>query len=208
MLTIVELMSGIYRFLPNTLTVTLMVVGIMLGKVSWILVSLGAVALIILTSALQAAISGTFNWGIPGKGFIRACSILPIDADMIHVFPSLWITMAAYYLSYILCNASVIYTTSPKSVPKESMSVQQRKSIGIVSIVTTIFLMSFIIIPRLISECETRWGAVLGGIIGIHAGIGVWNLLNACGSDMYPDIHGVMLGLKPGALHLTPQACS
>ena len=87
------------------------------------------------------------------------------------------------------------------NLPNESLMVQHRKSVGMVSMITTVILMLFIIVPRMfMSECETKYGAgsLLGLFIGGLAGYGWWKILSVCGPDVSPDIHGVMIGLQPG----------
>jgi hypothetical protein len=199
MTSVVELIGGIYRYLPNTLTTTLMILGIMLGKVSWIVISLGAVVLTIFTSLVQYMVSKSLGWGtIPGEGLVSACSILPSFGTSIETIPSLWITLATFYMTFIIKNAVSVYTTKPKKAPNEAISVQHRKSVGVISILTTVLLLAFLIVPRFMTKCESTLGALLGGLLGIGFGIGWWYLLNACGADVYPDIHGVMIGLRPG----------
>jgi hypothetical protein len=42
-----EVLSGILRYFPNTMTMTLIVAGIMLAKISWLLVALGGIVVAI-----------------------------------------------------------------------------------------------------------------------------------------------------------------
>jgi hypothetical protein len=69
-------------------------------------------------------------------------------------------------------------------------------------------LFFFLLIPRYMTSCETILGVVLGLAIGISGGYLWWRLLDACGPDVYPDIHGVMIGTQPGLLHTNPIACA
>jgi hypothetical protein len=57
-------------------------------------------------------------------------------------------------------------------------------------------------------QCESIIGSILGIGLGIGGGYAWWVILNACGSNVYPDIHGVMIGLKPGTLRTAPLACT
>jgi hypothetical protein len=43
-------------------------------------------------------------------------------------------------------------------------------------------------------------GMILGALIGGGVAYGWWHLLAACGADINPDIHGVMIGLGPADL--------
>ena len=200
---VVEVLSGIYHYLPNTFTVALMVGGIFMGKIAWILIAIGAITLTMFISILQGAV--TKFWGpigtFEGAATVQACSILPSNATTYDAFPSLWMSVSSFYLVYILRNAYSVYTTRPMNLPNESLMVQHRKSVGMVSMITTVILMLFIIVPRMfMSECETKYGAgsLLGLFIGGLAGYGWWKILSVCGPDVSPDIHGVMIGLQPG----------
>jgi hypothetical protein len=36
--------------------------------------------------------------------------------------------------------------------------------------------------------------------------VGWWNIVNLCGANIFPDVHGVMIGLTPGSLKSNPFA--
>jgi hypothetical protein len=200
---IIELLSGVYRFLPNTLTASLIILGIFLGKIAWILIGLGAVGLSILVALLQygkGKFAGTYGT-LSGAAAVSACSIMPSSSESFETVPSLWMATALFYMTYIMKNAITVYSAKPMGIKSESLTVQHRKGVGIVSIITTVILLAFLIIPRAFwSQCESVLGGLIGGILGIAFGILWWSILNACGADIYPDIHGVMIGIRPGRL--------
>ena len=214
--SITELLSGIMRFLPNTLTAALLILGISLGKIAWVLIAVCAIALTILVLALQYVLSKFSTFGIEeSTAILYTCSILPIKngseaANIFSTIPSVWMTLAAFYMTYILTNAAHIYTTKPTKLASEAIAVQQRKGIGLISILATSVLFLFFIVPRFMSQCEGRYkvGAFIGVALGSIFGWASWKFLHACNSNLYPDIHGVMIGLKPGDLHTTPRACT
>lgn len=204
---LVEVLTGIYQYLPNTLTASMIVFGIFLGRISWILTAMGAIVLTIVVSLLQfgkGKIIPEFGM-LPGAAAVAACSIVPSKALSFETIPSLWMATAFYYVTFILINAYNIYTT--RSTKKtEALTVQHRKAVGIVSIVTTLILCAFLVIPRFIwSECESKYalGGILGAGIGVLMGLSWWILLNLCGPDVYPDVHGVMIGLRTGQPYST-----
>jgi hypothetical protein len=115
--------------------------------------------------------------------------------------------MSTFFVTVIFTNALNIYTTSPQKKSKEAIAVQQRKGMGLISMLAILLLFVFLMVPRYNTNCETLLGMILGAVVGIGIGVGWWKLLDACGADVYPDIHGVMLGLKPGFLREHPVAC-
>lgn len=207
-----EFLSGAHRYFPNMVTVTLIVVGLLLGKINWVLVGIGAILVTIVVLTLQYSIGKalpTLGATTPGLEMIAACSMLPTAGGAYNTLPSVWIALSMFYLTYILKNAANIYTTKPTKLPAAAIPVQQRKGLGLISIVATALLMLTLLIPRFLSGCETSIiGVILGVALGISAGSLWWNILNACGADYYPDIHGVMIGIRPGKLHTSPVACT
>lgn len=209
--TLTELLSGILRFFPNSMLVTLFVLGITTGRIAWILVALGGLViagLVLLTQSVFGSVFGGLG-DFPGIAVVEACSLVPIAKGGVYRnIPSLWVAMSSFFVTYILTNAISIYTRQPLGVSKDKLAVQQRKGMGLISMIAVLILFAFLLVPRYWTTCENIWGLVLGLVFGIGGGYGWWRILSAGGSDVFPDIHGVMIGLKPGSLHLNPLACS
>ena len=209
--SLVEILGGILNFFPNTMIASLFVIGMMTGRLSWILVSLGGVVITILTLTLQYMMTKTIvGLALPGDHVIQACSILPVARGGSYTpVPSLWVALSAFFATYIFTNALNIYSQVPMRTNKDALSVQQRKGVGIISMLAVLVLFFFLLIPRyMMTTCETILGIVLGLAIGIGGGYLWWRLLDACGPDVYPDIHGVMIGTQQGLLKTNPIACA
>lgn len=218
MSTIVEMLSGILRYFPNSMIATLFVVGMMTGRIAWILVSIGGILIVVGTLILQYLISKTvgsslpMGWAeIPGQHVISACSLLPIaQGGTYAAAPSLWVAISSFFATYIITNATNVYTQSPiSSKAAAAFSVQQRKGVGLISMLAVILLFLFLLAARCMStDCESTLGVLLGLGIGIGGGYGWWSVLNACGADVYPDIHGVMIASSPSILRTGPMVCA
>jgi hypothetical protein len=204
-----EFLSGAHRYFPNMITLTLLVVGLFLGKANWVLIGVGGLITVLLVLLAQITLGQLIggDGGPPGAALLAACSMLPSGGGSYITTPSIWIALTMFYITYVLKNASNVYTTKPTKLSSSSIPVQQRKGLGLISIVATVLLMLMLLLPRLMTGCETIFGVILGIATGIGAGIGWWHVLDACGADYYPDIHGVMIGLRPGSLHTSPVAC-
>ena len=209
MASTLELLSGVLRYFPNTMMVTMTVGGIALGRIAWVLVAIGAMIL----SAIILTVQYLFNKGIglmpmPGAAVLDACALIPTIRNAPYfTTPSLWMALTMYFSLYTVLNAGYIYQANPTRRTKETIPTQQRKGLGLISIMATVILFLFLVIPRFITPCESAMGSVLG--LGLGAGFAYlwWKILDACGSDVFPDIHGVLASLNRGKLHDAPRAC-
>jgi hypothetical protein len=214
--SIVQLLGGVLRYFPNVMLVTLLVGGILLAKLSWIWIAAGGivVALIVLTAQnLLGKVSGDY-FNIPGINVMEMCSLMPrVASDRFFLLPSTWIAMTSFFGIYIILNAASIYTTNPTSRPKDALPVQQRKGMGLISMVATILLLTVLLIGRYATGCEFGKDTFVGVatyLLSIAVGGGMayawWQMLTASGTSN-SDIHGVMLGLTPGGLRAGALAC-
>jgi len=198
--TVVEMLSGVLRLFPNTMIITLFVVGMATGKIPWILIAIGGFivgGVTILFQYVGSKIAGDRT--IPGFDVVEACSLIPtLKGDDYVYTPSLWVALTTYFLTYILVNAVNIYTAKGNS--KDVMAIQQRKGIGMISIFAVVILFLFMMTARYFTNCEHIVGMIFGALIGGSLAYGCWRTLAACGADVYPDIHGVMIGLGPASL--------
>jgi hypothetical protein len=205
---LLEILSQISKSFPNTITATLFVLGIMLGKIAWICIAGGAIVLILVVGVFQKLFGSltTEEYNVPGAAAVSACSIIPpnsiLEASFSNI-PSTWMSVTFFYLTYIVMNALTVYNTKPTKAHGDSITVQHRKSMGTLSIITTVILLICMVFMRyfLWGTCESIIGTLVGGSMGVGMGILWWQLLAACGPDVYPDIHGVMVGLKPRAMY-------
>ena len=148
---------------------------------------------------------------LPGDPFniMESCSLIPVaDGSTYTAVPSLWVALSSFVATYIFVNAANIYSQAPARINRNKLAVQQRKGMGFISMIAAVLLFTFLLVPRYWTTCETIMGVILGLLIGMGSGWLWWEILNACGPDVYPDIHGVMIGLKPGSLHTNPVACA
>ena len=211
MAVINELLSGIHRYFPNVMIAALIVIGLLTAKVGWVLVGVGAILLAIIVLILQYTINKMIGLGdLPGIDVLKACSIIPsVSSNAVYrTTPSVWMALTSFFLTYILVNAVNVYNTTPAKKAKDSIPVQQRKGLGVLSMLAVAILFILLLIPRYASPCESTAGTIMGLALGGAAGWGWWQILNACGADVYPDIHGVMLGLRPASLRTSPVVCA
>jgi nitrate reductase NapE component len=210
MSSIVEMLSGILRLFPNTMMITLLVVGLATNRIPWIFVALGGFITGLVVYMFQM-IAGKLPGGdnsIPGFDVVEACSIIPqsSSSDKYIYTPSLWVALTTFFLAYILTNAVNIYTAPAGHGSKhEATTVLQRKGIGLISIFAAVSLFVFLVGARWYTTCESTMGLITGVLIGASIAYGWWHVLSACGADVYPDMHGVLIGLGPASLQTDRQ---
>jgi hypothetical protein len=211
---IAEILGGILRFFPNTMVVTLFFVGMMTGRIPWILTAVGGLLMIVITMFAQVLLSwvlgaemGNYDF-TPGEVAAESCSLTPtLLQENYTTLPSLWIASSSFYATFIFMNAFNIYKQAPaNNISKDKMAVQQRKGMGLISMVTAALLFFFLLVPRFLTRCESVIGTIIGLALGIGWGFGWWTILNFCGANVFPDIHGVMIGLTPRSLRANPYA--
>jgi hypothetical protein len=218
MASVIQLLSGIMRFFPNTMVAALFVIGVALGRISWVLVALGGILTAGIVVSTQYLFTKGFQLGeVRDADIIAACSLLPSTKnDVFSQMPSLWMALTAFFTTYIFLNARSVYSTPAQTPPgstvnmNDVITVQQRKGVGLISMLAVATLALFLIIPQFRSSCETTFGAVAGLAMGVAMGTGWWYALAANGPNVYPDVHGVMIGLQPGPLRTsaTSLACT
>lgn len=212
-----DFLSGIHRYFPTMMTTTLIVVGLLLSKINWILVGFGSLVTALIVMVLQWPFSGgrmgtsaIGDWDLNSTAILEVCGLLPAATGGVYTrMPSLWFALVTFYMAYILRNAISVYTTRPATAAAAaSSSAQHRKGVGIISILTTVILFLVLAVARMTTSCEHWLGALSGIVIGGSIGVGWWYALSAGGTDYYPDIHSVMIGLNPGPVHGSAVACA
>ena len=207
-----EILGGILRFFPNTMLITFFVAGVMTGRMPWILAAMGGIVTIMTTWLFQGV--GRWMFGTeavaydfrPGDVAVESCSLTPNSVtDVFIQTPSMWIATSSFYATYIFMNALNIYRYK-STTSQDRIHVQQRKGMGLISMVAIFLLFVFLLVPRFLTTCESIIGTITGLAIGLGWGVGWWNIVNLCGANIFPDVHGVMIGLTPGSLKSNPFA--
>jgi len=223
---IIELITGLARNFPITMFGTTLVGGLALGHMAWLFMGLGALSTVLLCIFIQFIFGEKLGTGIGAyfprtadAAVIQACSLVPIATSSTYFYiPSLWLALTTYFLFYIFLNAQTVYSTPPTKLPQEALPVQHRKSVGVVSMATTVLLFIALLSFRLRTGCEyfTPFLGILNIPFGALLGIAFGGILaymthmstSAFRGTLYTDVHGVMAGLQPGSLRDHPLACA
>lgn len=202
-----DTLNGMFRYLPNTLTWSLLALGLLTGKQAWLLVPFGTIPLAAIVIVLQNFIGKPA--AAPSLTLLQACTLLPTESCFYSQTPSLWMAIVWFYITYILTASYTVYHAKPANgVGPGSMAVSQRKSVLTISTLATVIIGLLFVLGRYGSGCEWWGGSLLAIALGTAFGMAWYKILQACGADIYPDIHGVAMGLQPGLRHLTPRVCA
>lgn len=219
---IIEFVSGLAKNFPITMMGITLVGGLALGQLAWVVMGATTLALILLCTGLHFVGGKTFSdvWFPRSSDFaiLQACSIVPVTSPTSSYFyiPSVWMAVTTYFLTYILLNAIAVYNAPAKKLPQEALPVQHRKSVGVVSIITTLLLFVGLLVFRLRTGCEhftpiltipIPFGALLGIALGAVFAL-FYYAYRAGGDTLSTDVHGVLSGLQPGSLRDHPLACA
>jgi hypothetical protein len=210
---IAELFAGLVQHFPTTMLTISLLGGIATGRVAWTVMGAIGAALgfvIFLLQILTQSNTSIAAWfpSTPDIAVLQACSMAPIATRTRYQYtPSIWAAVTTFFLIYILQNAVAIYRAPTTKLPIETSPVQHRKSVGVISILTTLLLLVVLLFARYRTACETPWGYAIGILLGV-AGATVFQGINATGSPLLSDVHGVMMGLQPGSLRSHPLACA
>jgi hypothetical protein len=205
---LMDMLTGIHRYFPNTMITGLIVLGLALARVSWVLVGIGGLILTIVIMIFQYMFQlFDYTKTVTTPGLLESCSVLPLSGSEYAMLPSYWLTITTYFLSYILTNATSVYTKNPTKQPNTAIAVQQRKGLGVISIVAVIVIGLILLGARMMSPCESWTSIIISIPLGGLAGWAWWVALAAQNNDIFQDIHGVMVGLQPGDLRTGPVAC-
>lgn len=223
-----ELIGAIIRQFPNIMTITLLIGGILLAKIPWIMAAVGAiVTTLVITAVFHLGVKSFLDLMSPesyavklfsllglygsrsATGIEEVCALIPtmgLGGGTIITGPSLWIALMTFYLAYVATNAINVFTTKPAQASPDTIPVAQRQGVGVVSLLAIAVLFLLLLTIRATSSCETVSGSIAGVVLGGVMGYGWWRIMALCG-DLFPDVHGVMIGLKPAQLKTSPLAC-
>jgi hypothetical protein len=204
-----ELTLSTYHNLPNTIFVTLLLLGAIQGNLPMIWVGVGMVGNALTVTAFQELLTLILDpaWSQLSQPLSSTCSIIP-DGDwvpggpgketagkFITVAPSHWFAATTYFIVFILYNAiQVAMRPIAKGADPNKVDVRLAFTMSVISLSTFFFA---ILLLRGFTGCETWLGSILGILVGSGVAIGYWHLLDMCHSGVPPDILNVVAATAP-----------
>ena len=120
-----------------------------------------------------------------------ATSDIPIT-----VVPSFWMTILAFFFSYLFYNAENLYS-KPASRNAPKAEVDARKNQSILSMMVLIIFGILFTILRYGTSCETVFGIFVSWSLGGSLGYGWYKFMRNCGFGRLDDLFGISNQLLP-----------
>jgi hypothetical protein len=203
-----------FRSLPTILGGASLFLGMTQGNVNWLFFFVGMYLLVPLAVAL---VNGGFEllvtllptflvppssmWKV-AQGSAEACGLLStgktpagIPADLI-VVPTFWMSMIAFFFTYIFSNALKLYRQEPAN-GSSSAKVSARKNQALLSMITVAALAAVFTVVRYGTSCETGLGITVAWLLGGGLGYGWYSFMRSCGLGRLDDIFGISNRLLP-----------
>lgn len=135
------------------------------------------------------------------------CNLVPGRTDyglpFLSVAPSYWMAQIVFFASFLLSNASYIYTMEP-AANADAEKVERRKTQALLSIIlTSVFAVALILGRKFLVGCETWLGIVIALLVSAPLGFGWYQLAREC-SARDADIFGIVQKILPDEAQQPP----
>ena len=120
--------------------------------------------------------------------------------------PTWWMTSAFFFFFFTLYNAIAVMTTPN---PYATLDQQNNRTAYCYAVIAISVVFLILAGCRLLSGCESLAGGVVGAGLGTLLAVCYWNLLNACGNGLVPDILQIIGNSSPQkGGDVTPVVCA
>ena len=120
--------------------------------------------------------------------------------------PTWWMTSAFFFFFFTLYNAIAVMMTPN---PYATLDQQNNRTAYCYAVIAISVVFLILAGCRLLSGCESVAGGVVGAGLGTLLAVCYWNLLNACGNGLGPDILQIIGNSSPKkGGDVTPVVCA
>lgn len=207
-----QLLSQGFRSLPVILGGAILVLGLIQGNLNFLFFFVGLCILaptsaLILNMLWEILFANTpswltippFLWKLP-DATSEACAIYTTGSTLppvvLNVVPSYWLTMMAFFFTYMYSNASELYKKQETSRAPKS-AVEARKSQAMASMILLIAIGILVVLLRYATTCETGLGVLVSMLLGSSLAHGWYTFMRACGMGRLDDMFGISNRILP-----------
>lgn len=119
-----------------------------------------------------------------------------ISNEPITVVPSYWMTILAFFFSYLFSNAVNLYE-KPATKNAPAAEVNARKNQSVLSMIVLIVCAVLFSILRYGTTCETAFGIVTSWLLGGSLAYGWYEFMRSCGFGRLDDLFGISNQMLP-----------
>ena len=206
-----------FRSLPITIGSAIVLMGLLQGNLNFLFFAVG---LLIVAPTVALVANGLWDFlfldVLPGfsaslaldpvwfqvpAGTAEACNIFtsyPSSSvpSAMNTVPSFWMTMIAFFFSYIIYNASTLYNRQATSTA-DPKKVQARRAQAMTAMILAGVLGVVVSVMRYGTACETGLGIVVSWLLGYGVAKGWYDFMRACGMGRLDDLFGISNRILP-----------
>jgi hypothetical protein len=125
-----------------------------------------------------------------------------------NVVPSYWMTMMAFFFTYIFENALFLYRKEENAYATKR-GVGARKSQALISMIVVVAVGVVFTGMRYATACETGLGVLVSLLLGGYMAHGWYKLMRICGFGRLDDLFGISSRILPLQSYeeVTPTIC-
>ena len=201
-----------FRSLPVILGSTVLVLGMIQGNINLLffyvgLCILSPVSALVVNILWELVFSNTPTWlTIPEvlwklpEATSEVCSIYPTLENALpqalNVVPSYWITMMAFFYTYLYSNAQMLYNNQEHSkAPKGAVDARKSQAMSSMILLGVIGILSLLM--RYATGCETGLGLIASCALGASLAHYWYKFMRACGLGRLDDLFGISNRILP-----------
>lgn len=133
-------------------------------------------------------------------GNAEACNLFTIGFSdktvMMNTVPSFWMTMMAFFFSYLFSNAMKLYNMQENSkAPKIQVTARKSQAITSMFVIVAVALVTTIL--RFSTSCETLLGIMGSWALGGYLGYAWYEFMRGCGLGRLDDLFGISNRILP-----------
>jgi len=125
--------------------------------------------------------------------FTSSSSVLPITMNVV---PSYWLTIMAFFCTYLFLNANNLYNKQSSSKASKA-AIEARKNQTMISMIIVSLAAVLFTLVRYSTSCETGVGVIVSWLLGGSLAQGWYSFMRQCGLGRLDDIFGISNRLLP-----------
>jgi hypothetical protein len=212
-----------FRSLPALLGFSILLLGLTQGNINFIFFVVG-LFIIAPLGALLANLGIDFLGSYLPESFTTYLMVDNALAPQCNIFttplsdssplrmtvtPSFWMTIMAFFFTYLFSNAKRVYSLAESSKASKR-AVEARKSQSIMAMTIVIALAIVVTLVRYgTTGCETAFGVLMSWVVGGSLAIGWYSFMRRCGLGRLDDMFGILNRILPlqSSEDYDPQVC-